>query len=406
MLLNSGGAIYPTSFFITRISVFAVLLFCAFVFVSGTATAQGPGKVAVSDFEDLRSASDSPNLNYVLNSDIDASGEEGFEPIGDEKEPFTGTFDGNGHTVLGLTVNRTDEDNVGVFGYVGSGATVTDLNVEDVEAAGADSVGGIVGYNKGTVRRAHAAGSVEGIGSVGGIVGRNLGVVTESQASVEVSGEDNVGGIAGRNAGAGKVSESYATGSATGGTEVGGAVGSNGGEVIDSYAMVNVEGDSTIGGLVGANVGGVVQRTYSTGAVTAARSSGGLIGDNRGDVFESYWDREKANQDSSRAGVSLSTAQMMGRNAPRNMELGFAETWVRRDDGYPALAWEVRRNERTNRRTTQTDDGSSEDTTDETDVLEGDDDPTDEGLPGFGSIAAVTALLVSGALLRRKGLLR
>lgn len=383
--------------------MFAVLLVCAFVFVSGTATAQG--SVTVSDLEDLQSATDSPSLDYVLNNDINASGEE-LEPIGDEEEPFTGTFDGNGYTVSGLTLNRTDEENVGLFGYVGSGGTVTNLNVEDVDITGGDSVGGIVGYNEGAVRRSHAEGNVDGDDSVGGLVGRNLGVVTESHASVEVSGEDNVGGIAGRNAGVGEVSESHATGSATGGTEVGGVVGSNGGDITDSYAMVNVDGDATLGGLVGANVGGVVQRTYSTGVVSGVRESGGFVGLNEGDIFESYWDRETANQASSGAGVPLSTAEMTGANAPRNMDFEFGETWVREDEGYPVLEWEVGGNERTpSERTTQANDGSSQegsgnDSDEETE--EEDETP----LPGFGAPVAVAALLVGGALFRKKKRLR
>lgn len=383
--------------------MFAVLLVCAFVFVSGTAAAQG--SVTVSDLEDLRSATDSPSLDYVLNDDINASGEE-IEPIGDEEEPFTGTFDGNGYTVSGLRLNLTDEENVGLFGYVGSGGTVTNLEVEDIDVTGGDSVGGIVGYNEGAVRRSHAEGNVDGVGSVGGVVGRNLGAVRQSRASVEVSGEDNVGGITGRNAGVGEVSESYATGSATGGTEVGGVVGSNGGEITDSYAVVNVDGDSTLGGLVGANVGGVVQRTYSTGVVRGVRESGGFVGLNEGDVFESYWDRETTNQASSGAGVPLSTDEMTGANAPRNMEFDFGETWVRTDEGYPTLVWEVRRNERTpNERTTQTDDGSSREASgndSDEESVEEDETP----LPGFGAPVAVVALLVGGALLRKRKRLR
>jgi len=350
---------------------------CSTVTYNGAGTDANPYEVGSVD--QLRCVNERGlDSSYEAVSDIDASDKEGFEPIGDEDDPFTGTFDGNGHTVSGLTVNRTDEENVGPFGYVGSGGTVTNLNVEDADITGGDSVGGIAGYNEGTVRRSHAAGNVEGTGGVGGLVGRNLGVVTESHTSAEVSGEDNVGGIVGRNAGVGEVSESYATGSATGGTVVGGAVGSNGDDITDSYAMADVEGESTLGGLVGANVGGSVRRTYSTGTVSGARESGGFVGLNNGEVFGSYWDRETANQAGSSAGVPLSTAEMTGANAPRNMELEFGETWVRREEGYPALVWEVRG--------TQT---ASE---------EEDETP----LPGFGGIVAVAALLVGGGILRRR----
>lgn len=386
---------------VTKGFFLAVLVFSVVVLAAGTATAQSSGSVTVSNLDDLRSVSESPGLNYVLANDINASGVEDFEPIGDEDNPFTGTFDGNGHTITGLTVDRPDEDNVGLFGYVGSGGTVTNVGLEDTEVTGNDSVGGIVGYNEGTVRRSHATGSVRGVGSVGGLVGRNIGVVTESYSAVEVNGEENVGGLIGRNGAAGSLSESYTTGGVNGNKDVGGAVGSNGGDLVDSYARGGVEGNSTVGGLVGVNSGGTVQRSYSTGRVGGAPDSGGLVGDNNGDVVNSYWNSDTTNQGMTRAGIPLSTEEMTGVRVARNMELDFGETWEIREDDYPALAWQLPKYEPPSGSGEEQEDSSEDESDGGTEETDDEEEP-DEGLPGFGVLAGVAAVLVGWLLLRKE----
>ena len=385
------------------IRTFGTLIFVALVcagFSVGVASAQG--QTEVSEPGDLTEVS--VDGNYVLVSDINASGLEGFEPIGDEEEPFTGTFEGDGNVISGLTVNRSDEEQVGLFGYVGSDGTVTNVGLKDVEVTGGDSTGGLVGRNEGEVSRSHVMGSVEGNDNVGGLVGRNVGSVSESYASAEVVGRDRVGGIVGRNVGS--VSESYATGSAEGVSAVGGAVGNNVGELTDAYAITDVEGQRKIGGLVGDDLGGTIERTYAAGTVGSAMGAGGLIGVRNSNtvVDDSYWDEGSLGEESS-GGEALSTDEMTGVGAEDNMNFDFNidEVWETRDGDHPALSWQVHGYDEGMEEVVgdETQDNRQDEQQNETDEEDDEYEPPGEGLPGFGAVVALVALVVCGAFLRK-----
>ena len=113
---------------------------------------------------------------------------------------YTGTFDGGGHTITGLTIYLPDQDNVGLFGVVGESGTVQNLTLAGVKITGNDHVGGVAGYNiYGTVTACYATGDVSGNSSVGGVAGSNYGTVTGYYATGDVSGKFSVGGVAGYN---------------------------------------------------------------------------------------------------------------------------------------------------------------------------------------------------------------
>ncbi|MDZ7689081.1 MAG: hypothetical protein U5J64_10290 [Halobacteriales archaeon] len=384
---------------VVRFGVFVAVLICVLGVFVGSTTAQS---VEVSDIEDLRDVSDALDGDYVLVEDIDAS-EESIEPIGDDDARFTGSFDGDGNVIAGLTVNGTDEEFAGLFGYVGSGGTVENVGLENVEVTGGDSTGGLVGRNGGTVRRSHVTGTVEGGNNVGGVVGRNVGEVSMSYANADVTGRERVGGLVGRNVGS--ISESYAIGTAVGNSDVGGAVGNNAGDLTDSYARVNVDTSTrNSGGLVGSNIGGTVRRTYSAGNVGTATSSGGFVGRNTGEITDSYWDLETAGQASSNGGVALSTEEMTGSDALRSMDsLGFDDTWETDSDGYPVLAWEVHGYDRQpDMFLPPMEDGEEDEEENETEEEETQEDYQPPGQPGFGVTAALVALIAGGALVRGK----
>lgn len=173
----------------------------------------------------------SPDGDYGLQSDIDLSGV-GFEPIpvwnrshGNytrDLEEFSGTLEGNGHNVTGLTVHQSDEKYVGLFERIGSDASVTNLNLRGVNVTGRTHVGGIAGdvASGGEVSGVYVEGRVSGDSDVGGVAGRNSGEVTGVSARVNVSGNDAVGRLVGWNLG---------TVTTTNSTE--GAVGDNRGTV-------------------------------------------------------------------------------------------------------------------------------------------------------------------------------
>ena len=226
-------------------------------------------------------------------------------PIGniiDEEDPdsfgYTGTFDGDGHTISGLYIDSSSANYQGLFGYVGTGGTVKDLSVSG-SVSGGMFVGGIVGYNNGgtvTGCTFSGSGSVSGNSYVGGVVGV-VGVVGDSSGTVkncyntgDVTGGSYVGGVVGQNSGS--VENSYNTGNISGDISVGssgGVVGWNSGSVENCYNTGSVTSSgSNVGGVVGYNVG-PVKNCYNTGTVTGTYDYvGGVVGKNRASVTNCY----------------------------------------------------------------------------------------------------------------------
>jgi len=328
----------------------------------------------ISNTQELQQVRGDPSGNYVLVSDLNLSGIDNFEPI----ENFTGTFDGNGHSISNLTIERPEADKVGLFGnvadetrllgLVGDKGTVKDVRLEGVNVTGGNDVGGLTGINRGTVIDSHVEGNVSGEERAGGLAGLNVGEVLGSRAEVAVTGDRFVGGLVGHNEIYSTVSMSYATGNVSASDEVvteGGLTGINRGEVRGSYATGNVAnwggglvgwntgvvrnsyatGDLSIGGggLVGVN-SGEIHNSYATGHVTGQEGVGGLAGTDDGmtDVTDSYWDVNSTGQKSSAVGTPLTTSEMTGSSARENIRgFDFKDTWRTTEDGYPRLYWEA-----------------------------------------------------------------
>ena len=246
------------------------------------------------------------NGKFVLGADITASStstwnsNQGFSPIG----TFTGTFDGLGHTITGLTINRGTTNYVGLFSNLGTAGVVQNVGLVDASVIGKESVGGLVGINSGKISNSYTTGSVSGTNFIGGLVGyKSNGSISNSYATASVSGTTYVGGLVGRYDN-GSISSSYATGSVTasgkngiGEIFVGGLVGRMfSGSISSSYATGNAYGSGSgsgdyVGGLVGFIDGGTMSSGYATGNVTASDSGnyvGGLVGGNRISISSSY----------------------------------------------------------------------------------------------------------------------
>ena len=140
----------------------------------------------ISTAEDLRAINGNLDGDYVLDGDIDLTdylGGGSWTPIGTENVPFTGTFDGNGHSITGLYINNADSDNQGLFGYMsGTNSAVRNLTVSGtVSVSGiVRYVGGVVGWNNGgIIENCSYTGSVSGYGVIGGVVGDNNGGTVE-----------------------------------------------------------------------------------------------------------------------------------------------------------------------------------------------------------------------------------
>ncbi|WP_341992839.1 MBG domain-containing protein, partial [Azorhizobium sp. AG788] len=261
------------------------------------------GVATVSNLHQLALIDTNRSGSYVLAANLDASatagttaagiwGTGGFVPIGPNSDKFTGTFDGKGHVISGLTIDRQSEDYIGLFGAIGNGSTIRNVGLVGGSVKGGSYVGGLVGYNNlGTITQAYATGSVAGSGSyVGGLNGYNGGTITQAYATGSVAGSRNhVGGLVGLNYGTstqayGTITQAYATGLVTGtGNNLGGLVGyNNGGTITQAYATGSVAGSNNVGGLVGINTG-TITYTYATGLVTGTGDDiGGLVGYNTG----------------------------------------------------------------------------------------------------------------------------
>jgi len=248
----------------------------------------------------------------------------GWVPIDGTYDDFTGTFDGNGHEIRNLYINRAKESFVGLFGNT-EGAMITNVSLIDANVGGEDRVGGLVGGKwASTMENSFVTGEVTGGDSVGGLIGVSgvSGTVKTSYARADVSGIDGVGGLMGV-AEFITVNQCYATGNVSGEEKVGGLVGSKyEGTIKNSYATVDVEGDLWVGGLMGRSTT-TLKNTYATGSVSGEEDVGGLLGNHVGKIENSFWDIETTGQEESDGGTDLTTEEMTGIDAEGNME-GFA----------------------------------------------------------------------------------
>lgn len=219
------------------------------------------------------------DINITLDTDIDLTGKD-WTPIGTSfSNKYTGTFDGGGHTIKGLTVTTNDQF-VGLFGSIGYAGTVKNVMMEDVQITSNRSsgfAGGVAGYSDGTIENCSVSGSVSGTVYVGGVVGAQWeGSITGCSSSATVKGMVHVGGVVGQTNGGATLTACYATGNVT----------------LEIDPRKNIAG----GSLVGFNGGSRgLLACYATGNVTSTGSStgnvhiGGFLGDNYTTVTACYW---------------------------------------------------------------------------------------------------------------------
>ena len=213
-----------------------------------------------------------------------------WTPIGSGSQPFTGTLDGDGHSVSGIYIN-SEADYQGLVGYLGSGGALQNLGVKASYIKGGNSVGGLCGdNNRGTVKNCYNTGSVSGNRYVGGLCGNNyIGTVTNCYNTGSVEGNNYVGGVCGYNNRT--VTNCYNTGSVEGNNSVGGVCGYNNGDTVTNcYNTGSVSGNRYVGGLCGNNYFGIVTNCYNTGSVTGSNDVGGVCGGNTsGNVTNCYY---------------------------------------------------------------------------------------------------------------------
>ena len=230
----------------------------------------------------------------------DVSGLEIWTPIGSYGDrgdkAYTGTFDGDGHTISGLYINDSDADYVGLFGYVSEFGKIRNVGVKDSYISGNSAVGGVCGYNhSGIIENCYNTGDVSGSSNAGGVCGYNNGGIIEKNCynTGDVSGDENVGGVCGYNFFAGFITSCYNTGDVSGNNAAGGVCGWNSdGIITNCYNTGSVSGESYVGGVCGGNDDtGTIENCYNTGNVSGNVSGsyvGGVCGLNGGRIENCY----------------------------------------------------------------------------------------------------------------------
>ena len=324
-------------------------------FGGGTGTPGDP--YMIEDVADLQAMKNNLTAYYALSDNIDASTTsgwndgQGFEPIGDADNRFSGGFDGGGYNITSLYINRPDTNNVGLFGHVGddTGATVIKgvhlVNTTVIGARGTGTLIGRVTGNANTLIEECSAvgGSVTGNGATGGLIGSfnswritpggtDNPVIHYSYTDVAVyssasgGGRDKFGGLAGCSQ-KGTIQNSYSRSSltVTNGSRIGGLAGciDYRGEIFNSYStgLVSVTDCVSVGGLVGNRMGG---------------------GANLGVVTNSFWDTETSGQATSAGGTGKTTTQMKTKTTFTDAGWNFDDIWdidSLVNDGYPYLVW-------------------------------------------------------------------
>ena len=302
-------------------------------------------------------------INGALTTDIALSTAEGtagnWYPIGNDKNSYKGTFDGQNHRVTGIVI-RGEKNEQGFFGNIDGKGTVKNLKISgDINVTGDSlSTGGIAGYLEGKIIYCEYSGSVSGGMYVGGITGQTglNAKVTECRNTASVAGTQSIGGITGA-VSYGTISKCINTGSV--GTEdksqqAGGIVGlmSNYAVVEGCYNTGTVIGKKNLGGLAGeATVCAVPQGCYNIGSVAFGINTGGSVGSYTGSAYISQTtgsfylaESQAAATDKTATGASSATMKTARFVKELNQQIGteyFAEDTEKLNGGYPILKWQT-----------------------------------------------------------------
>lgn len=304
---------------------------------------------SVSDLNNIRT-----NLakNYRLGKNLDLgvspyNDGNGWDPIGTNTVSFSGSFDGDGHKISNLYINRPATSNVGLFGYTAPTSIIQNLFLENINVTGYGAVGGLVGSNNGVINKNYSKGDVLGawsFGYIGGLVGYNSGSINKSGSEGTVVGQMRVGGLVGQNSGT--ISLCYSTCAASGTNKIGGLIGVNFNGATNSYTMGDVtrlSGTGTdFGGYVGYSSGGI-SKSYSAGRVIYADAENPT---DKGFATwspypaNSFWDINRSLQTTcgGDATVGKTTTQMKTQSTFTDANWDFSTVWaIQEGTTYPYL---------------------------------------------------------------------
>jgi hypothetical protein len=264
---------------------------------SGDGTSNNPYQIAgLENLYWVAATSSNWDKHFIQTADIDAIatlgwGDTGWTPIGTAAVKFTGTYNGQGYAIDGLSLRRDGTDNQGLFGYTETGATIENLGLTFANIKGGDNVGALIGKsNNATIRACCSAG--------------------------HVAGENNVGGLTG---------DLYSA------------------ALWNCYSRAEVAGINNTGGLTGNSYNSTIRNCYSAGPVAGETNAGGLVGDAYNSAVDScFWDTLIAQQSASAGGAGTSTAAMQDPStffaAGWDPAVWYMDAGV--NGGYPYLQWQ------------------------------------------------------------------
>ncbi|MBI9031913.1 hypothetical protein JEZ13_07935 [bacterium] len=316
--------------------LFTVLLLADAVAPLGSGTIDNPYQITTLDnLLWLSSNSSSWDKHYIQTAEIDASDTynwnegEGFLPIGNGIQSFTGTYNGNRYAILNLYINRPSSNFIGLFGSTDL-ATLEKIVLSDANITGNSSVSFLAGISDSTsVSECSTSGNLKGYSSfVGGIMGLNI--------SSYVTCSLNNGTIE---------SDDFGTGGIVGGNFAG--------HIANCYNWGEINGTTKTGGIVGYTNNGSITNCYSIGIVTGSTETGGIVGINANvtSISGCFWDTQSSNILLSDGGIGKTSDEMKvyqtyieaGWDFEEEEENGDSDYWGINpffNSGYPFLAWE------------------------------------------------------------------
>jgi large repetitive protein len=263
-------------------------------FAGGSGISEDPYQVANAGH--LHNVRDYPSAWFIQTADIDLDTTpfnegNGWEPIGTSTSVFIGNYNGQGHAIINLYINRPASDSTGLFGVINKPAVISNLGLINCSVTGKVSTGAIAGKNDGTISSCYSTGLVKGTENVGGIAGYNHGWTNARE-----------------------------------------------GLIINCYSMAYVYASiRRAGGITGYNHYANVTNSYAAGGIQSPSNAGGLIGSGNGSLNNSFWNTETSAQLSG-SGAGISISQMQTGSTFSSTGWDFMETWaIAEGESYPYL---------------------------------------------------------------------
>ncbi len=383
LLVNSGGD-GSTSWWVTHKKKFLIGAVVTVVVVVAVAVplALLLDDSGITNCQELQNMQNNLGGKHKLSKNIDCSATRnwndgaGFIPVGDYDNPFTGEFNGNGHTITGLYIYAPTRQYCGLFGriYYAVGVKNVFLSGADVTCDG--NTAALIGYDlRGKVTNSHVTGNIRGSNRVGGLIGyASSSTIEDCSADVSVTGSAEVGALIGGtqmgSAPENPILRCSSHGVVVGVSKVGGLVGGCGHAIRYSFSRATVSGESSVGGLAGYHIDKEIRDCYASGTVACTRSSsgtaevggflgytalsgravnsystglvtfnyegqyiGGFIG--RGAATDCYWDVETSERDTSAGDAIGKTTQEM--QTPSTYDTWDQNIWNFVQGEYPTL---------------------------------------------------------------------